>query len=331
MSDVKLISPANGETVDLNAKYQKEFYECKNFRAVKRVIKKMNKLPEYRDKYTVPEPAKFKWQGSEDTYNLEISDNKDFENPVVVTTSETQAQVYNLKKCTKYYWRVNNCEPGFFITDNIVPRWLYIEGLTNLRDFGGDINNQGRQVKQGLVIRGPRLEDIKSEEAKAEMKSLIKTDLDLRAEAIDRLHLTESPLGKDIKFILYPYNGYHDVLVDEYSEKNKKLIDMFADESLYPIYFHCAGGQDRTGTLGFFLDAILGLEDKDIIRNYELTMQSNLDQKLSRSRKDKIKKFLKIIRKRNKHKSYAENTVDYLRECGVTDETMDKIREILLK
>ena len=37
------------------------------------------------------------------------------------------------------------------------------------------------------------------------------------------------------------------------------------------IYFHCAGGADRTGTMAFLIEALLGVSECDMSKDYELT------------------------------------------------------------
>ena len=37
------------------------------------------------------------------------------------------------------------------------------------------------------------------------------------------------------------------------------------------VYFHCAGGADRTGTLAFLIEALLGVSESDLSKDYELT------------------------------------------------------------
>lgn len=37
------------------------------------------------------------------------------------------------------------------------------------------------------------------------------------------------------------------------------------------VYFHCHGGSDRTGTLAFLIEALLGVSESDLSKDYELT------------------------------------------------------------
>ena len=37
------------------------------------------------------------------------------------------------------------------------------------------------------------------------------------------------------------------------------------------IYFHCTIGTDRTGTIAYFLEGLLGVSEEDRLRDYEMT------------------------------------------------------------
>lgn len=37
------------------------------------------------------------------------------------------------------------------------------------------------------------------------------------------------------------------------------------------VYLHCVGGADRTGTLAFLIEALVGVSESDLSKDYELT------------------------------------------------------------
>lgn len=329
MSETVLVAPQKREIVNTNAPFQQEFYECENYRAVKKVIKKLVKQNKAEGFFTFPAPVVFKWKTEDEKSLLEISEDESFENARKYNVSGNSAEIYNLKKDTEYFWRVNGCGCQCFFTDSTPPRWIKADGCMNIRDLGGEKNRDGQTLRQDRLFRGVKLEELASEEGIKALNDLgIRTEIDLRKEAVGKMEA--SPLGKGVKYISHVCNGYHDFLQKDSKEDTKALIEYFADESNYPIYFHCHGGADRTGTLAFMLGAILGLDDETLIRDYELTMISSPEIKMSRSRKNKIKEFLKLLHARNKNQSLGENAVDFLRECGVTEETLESIRKIML-
>ena len=102
---------------------------------------------------------------------------------------------------------------------------------------------------------------------------------------------------------------------------------MFADPENYPIYYHCWGGADRTGTYAFLLGSILGMSDEDLAMDYELTSLSvwgcrSQDGEGFRAVLDGIAPYGRTAKER------AEN---FLMEQGVTMEQIESIRTILLE
>ena len=48
---------------------------------------------------------------------------------------------------------------------------------------------------------------------------------------------------------------YIQITDEQYQNALAKEIRTFADETNYPIYFHCQIGRDRTGTLAMLINA----------------------------------------------------------------------------
>ena len=48
-------------------------------------------------------------------------------------------------------------------------------------------------------------------------------------------------------------------------------FSLFVDKTNYPIVFHCIGGTDRTGTFAYLLEGLLGVDEEDLIRDYEMS------------------------------------------------------------
>lgn len=227
--------------------------------------------------YDKPNPVSLSWErmpGTE-SYTLLISKTEDFSN--VVFTAEnvkgTSCTVYNLRVGTVYFWKVKSgvTESGVkkFRTDDTV-RYINVDGVRNVRDLGG-----WNGLNQGWAFRGSELDYVEEHRrdglnlTDAGRKVLhddlgIKTDLDFRVTA-----LTESPIGSDVKFI----NGYRigSYMAAFTSALFSGAIRTFADIDNYPIYFHCWGGADRTGTVAFILEALCGVTETELAMDYELT------------------------------------------------------------
>jgi len=65
----------------------------------------------------------------------------------------------NLKIACSYAWETDNGRSGTFVTEDIAPRLLKIEGVPNVRDLGGRIGLNGKRVRQGMIYRSAGLND----------------------------------------------------------------------------------------------------------------------------------------------------------------------------
>ena len=297
----------------------------------------------------------FKWKIS-DIYapmNFEISVNEDFSPDNLPCSAATVGLIFadaseefvysvkvdNLLSGTKYYWRVTVGEEsavGSFSTVYGEFRPMRVGDMINVRDMGGRVNAEGRRIKQGLVYRGGEFDDINNPEhvsfgaakvIKEDMR--LKTDIDLRIEAAHN-KFTKSFAGDNVNYQLIPFDAYGATLNDVGRANLRKILEIFADEENYPVYFHCAVGADRTGTIGMYLDAILGMSSEDIILNYNFT---SLAGELIRSwyhTSDCIGLW-EYLEEIMPDKTVAERLMANLKKSGITDETLDKIRNILLE
>ena len=60
------------------------------------------------------------------------------------------------------------------------------------------------------------------------------------------------------------------------SSEIKKFFEVLADESNYPVIIHCENGADSTGTMAFLINALLGVNEEDLIKDFELSTFSKL-------------------------------------------------------
>jgi protein tyrosine/serine phosphatase len=95
----------------------------------------------------------------------------------------------------------------------------------------------------------------------------IRFDMDLRSEADNK----GNALGANVIHKNYPIAQYSGVLTEKGSVPVRALFAELADPKNYPLYLHCTYGADRTGTICYLLEALLGVSDVDLRREYELT------------------------------------------------------------
>ncbi len=191
--------------------------------------------------------------------------------------------IYNLKENCKYYYRLyltftqgrEMTFGGAFETADY-PRILSIDGIRNVRDFGGFKTTDGKVVKQGYLYRGTELDGAVeakyklSEKGRKQLISLgIKRDMDLRDK--DDSVPGEYILGANVEHKYYNADNYAGVFTNEGKAVIKEIFSDLAKPESYPTYLHCTYGTDRTGTVCYILGAMLGMSEDDLIRSYELS------------------------------------------------------------
>lgn len=141
----------------------------------------------------------------------------------------------------------------------------------NVRDLGGWACDGGA-VKYGLLIRGGRISA--ADRAVLVGQCGIQHEIDLRGkdgrDPSDGAVATESPLGGDVWFtIADKAASYALTPVATWQLYLRCVIDAVTHRE--PVYFHCTAGADRTGTLACVLEGLLGMNQSDIDKDYELT------------------------------------------------------------
>ena len=280
----------------------------------------------------VPVSIKFSTKyGNAILYKIEIADNDKFNNARVSYFEGTSGKYSfeHLYTNTEYFYRVTVCttdgvesSTGRFKTAD-TPRILSIEGLSNVRDIGNWKTDSGKRIKQGLLIRGTELDGAVESGYHLTNKGLsdliniygIKTDIDLRADT----PLSMDALGSQVEHRYYGMVMYSNIFTDEGKEKIRAVFSDLANPENYPVYMHCTYGCDRTGTVCYLLEALLGVSNGDLLREYGL---SNLNIEKIKSVETGLGQFA--------GETIKEQTESYLLSCGVTEYQIESIRNIFL-
>ena len=257
----------------------------------------------HRSKANLSHPAVlyFRWECDDPARltDLEISESDDFSSPAAVTAGRIFAMagesgfccpVTNFKVGKRYFWRVvaddgSESETRSFTTPADEVRPVFIDGGSNVRDIGGRRTEDGRYVRQGMIYRGVELEDDEIRDHRLTDRGRrtfitelgIKTDLDLREEAVG-LDVRTGDWG-GVRYVLRPCESWLDTLTGKWAKKMRDVMEILLDPDNYPLYFHCYAGADRTGTVGGYLDCLLGLPKEVIKFNYSVTSLSCFDKR----------------------------------------------------
>jgi hypothetical protein len=294
---------------------------------------------------SLPRAVSFTWQVHSDdkrslSYDLMISQNPGFDAPLIVRDLPApSAEVLHLYIATRYFWKVIVRRSGqalaesatwSFTTDSTPPRWIRVPGTTNVRDMGGWPLPGDRIVRQGLLFRASEMNghiQITDEGKRVLVHELgIRTDLDLRKSTGEAEPVLDPRL---VQWINIPALSYHVMLEEEGRNTLRRIFQIFAEASNYPILFHCWGGADRTGTVAFLLHALLGVSKENLIHDYELTSLSFWGKR-SRSHY-KFQRMLDILTPSGEEaERFTEQVAAYLLTIGVTREAIATIRALLV-
>ncbi|MBQ7209062.1 MAG: tyrosine-protein phosphatase [Lentisphaeria bacterium] len=220
-------------------------------------------------------------------------------------------------------------------TADALPRWIRLPGASNVRDVGGWKTADGKyRVRQGLLYRGgefDRRTRLTPEGRQIFLKILrIRTDLDLRSHAGLEPAAPEYLFEKEgVRQVLLPYSS---VKLGQPAGRRvvAELFHELAKNETFPAYIHCAGGADRTGSAIFLLLGVLGLEDEEMLTEFELTSFSVYGK---RSRKGWVFKCTldELAKYGSKGDPLRRKAELFLLDCGVSQADIAAIRNIFLE
>ena len=316
---------------------------------------KTDMMPYFRheDSY-YPNSVTFSWDAIEnaDYYRVYITTDASFALSCTESylVNNNSLVLWHLNTGTKYTWKVvatHITEDGEDQNTWVVkersfttlqsPRCLKIDGVSNTRDIGGIVVRSGQRIKQGMIYRGGRLEGITDEGKKVMLDYLgIKTDLDLRTPGEGGAG-SISPLGNDVNYVIIDgryYLSSKGINTDEGKKIFAQEIRLFANPDNYPIYIHCSLGRDRTGTLAFVIEALLGATKNDLIMDYELSVFSvtgTQDNANPTATKNNILATYNYINQNYEGEYFADKTENYLLDIGITADEIQTIKDLLLE
>ena len=281
-----------------------------------------------------------------DSYLLSVTHHEDLSSFETYTCETSQYTFTNLMIGTTYYYFVTanvgntsySSSLQSFITESTGPRNLYVSGVTNARDLGGYTNIHGQKVKQGLVYRMGQLNNsyslsISSKINPAGRKTLlddfkVKSEIDLREITNNENGaLYDSILGKEVNY--FPCRMGWDVthIAQNETDAMRKAFKVFTNQNNYPVVFHCAIGTDRTGVVAFYLNALLGLKDVDIYRDYLFSNFGNIGGSRGIDNINAHFAYLNTFVGSN----IQEKAFTYFQTLGFTEQELNNICHIMLE
>ena len=332
-SSIKLVAPFDGESglciaSDAVAKHSSTDSD----------ILSTNIFEYTKGEECLPKPVRLEWTDSagNGSYTVTVSEHEDLSSPITVTTTETFAEVYNLKVGQRYYWQVKRDGESSaifaFTTESGYPRFIRTENVSNFRDVGGHVTLDGKTVKQGLLYRSANLDSTNPADIEIITKLLgIKSELDLRGAGEGKT----APLGDSVQYIKISITYYAQIFNEDSKEAMRQAVSFLADENNYPVVYHCAIGRDRTGTLTVIVLGLLGVDEDTLLKEYLASLNSRLGNNDGASADAIENNFKSLISGFKAHgdrnASLQENIESYLLGIGVTAEEIASIRRIMLE
>ena len=233
---------------------------------------------------------------------------------------------------------------GGFFTKGALHQVFFEEDVRNGRDLGGWKTLEGKTVQYGKLYRGGQIgSSYMSNTGMQEMLAEgIKAELDLRESP------SRSLTGEGTDFLGQGFRrGYVDGMLDKEQGGNpegvKKCFEFTVRclRASMPVYFHCASGRDRTGTMAILFLGLLGVREGDIAKDYELTYFS--PQEWSMEEKSDGTYFYNHTRDVSTYvatveylaafdnTSFKAGVEKYLLSIGVSQDDIDSFRNLMLK
>lgn len=205
-------------------------------------------------------------------------------------------------------------------------RMIKSASAPNVRDLGGWACDGGT-VKYGKLFRGGEI-SINDRTVLVDFLG-IKHDINLRGKS--EATWTVSPLGNDVCF--HVYDSYAWYSIDNSNLLKNILTDIFnAVKNNEPVYFHCSAGADRTGTVALILEAILGVSQSDMDKDYELTSFYSGVQTDLQARRRNESEWTGLINSFSafQGETFRDKVVSWVLSLGIPIETINNFRSAMI-
>ena len=237
-------------------------------------------------------------------------------------------------------------------------RFIPLQGCFNFRDLGGYRTADGRHVKWRRLFRSEALHHLTpSDIVKVQEELGIITALDLRNP--EEIQQDGAMAWSTASYYNLPFLGARQLAPpDPEADPVARLTEIYqwvirnagnciaeslnilAQSNNLPAVFHCTAGKDRTGILASVLLGVLGVDHDQIMADYILTNEvidrlgirlrarpGNESRPLNSFRAQPEAMELVLAELAEEH----GGTTGYVRSHGVTDATMQMLKDSMLE
>lgn len=282
-----------------------------------------------------PQVVTLTWPGQMNNVSLRYSQRADMTDSAAKTIAagDTACVLSNLYPGTYYYALTDGAktvQQGTFVVSGQV-RMIDVGEIANVRDLGGWQTESGYPIKYGLLYRGTELNG--AHEAMAHEKQIlrdlgIRAELDLRTES-QAGYISESSLGNDVSYLNVPSEATYSIGVRDSADYFRRDFEYILGQlsQARPVYIHCIWGCDRTGTLAFMLEGLLGMSVSDLCKDFELSTFSGYG---TIRKKDNLTNLFTYIDGLSGNTLQQKFYTYWNEVAGVSKESLDKFCNIML-
>ena len=336
------------ETKEIHTERQKEYL---SYDGNYDTIPEAN-YPDGQKHLSDPEPVNLAWNytpisGKTLTrYDVKVGKEANLSDGYVIKgTSSTSLDIYNSYLGDNYFQIIANYDDGSkdesaiqkYEVDNVYPRNLKIDGMTNCRDMGGGrVLENGGTIKQGLLYRTSSTNnwaygrgDV-ADKITTNGKEVLLNQLGCKTEInVNNSDDHFSDIPNYVAAKMYYDNGKHHLYRN--GEPLKEVFHTLSDINNYPIFYHCRIGTDRTGLCGIMISGLLGVPENLIYQYYLFSNFGNIQEKRyigEKAGRDNILNYINDL-KTYPGEKFQNKVYNYLLSIGVPASELNSVIDIL--
>lgn len=215
----------------------------------------------------------------------------DAQGAVVAYAKAGSGVIHNMIPGQTYYWEKTSDSTVYgYVTavsngSSTGTRWVDMGVVRNARDLGGlpvtytDGNNQTvtGTLAYGRIFRGEKMQNVDA----SELTNLgITTEYNVGDEYSSDTHLSDyqpySVVHYDFDYVSGDEGRPNSNYMKAWSAVTSIMTDIVNTQTTKNVYIHCRVGADRTGTVAYLLEGLLGVPDEQRYEEYGLTNVSGL-------------------------------------------------------